>query len=114
MVVSLVASLFVIGVQAITNLREGHLDSLAFLNVNGFSAAPILFILCAAIIVIVIKRSFGISRWHGPADSIYAAHRTDNELDVKSGIGSTLAAFVSASGGALLVNMALWCISAQQ
>lgn len=100
LVVSLVASLFVIGVKAITNFREGHLDSLAYLDVYGFSAAPVPFILCAAIIVIVIKRSFGISRWHGPADSIYAAHRTDNELDVKSGLGSTLAAFVSASGGA--------------
>ncbi|MEK9962053.1 MAG: chloride channel protein, partial [Rhodobiaceae bacterium] len=49
---------------------------------------------------LVVRRVFGISRWHGPADSIYAAHRTDNELDVKAGFGSTLAAFISASGGA--------------
>ena len=38
--------------------------------------------------------------WHGPADSIFAAHRTDNDLDVRAGLGSTLAAFISASGGA--------------
>ena len=44
--------------------------------------------------------SFDIDRWHGPADSIYAAHRTDNELDLRAGIGSTLAAFISLGGGA--------------
>ena len=54
----------------------------------------------AAGLILVVRRLFGISRWHGPADSIYAAHRTDNELDVRSGFGSTLAAFISASGGA--------------
>ncbi len=34
------------------------------------------------------------------ADSIYLAHKTDNETDVRVGIVSTLAAFFSASGGA--------------
>ena len=28
-------------------------------------------------------------RWFGPADTIYTAHRTDNELDIKAGFGST-------------------------
>ena len=46
------------------------------------------------------KTRFPYYRWHGPADSIYAAHRTDNELDVRAGFGSTIAAFISASGGA--------------
>ena len=50
--------------------------------------------------MIGVRKLFGITRWHGPADSIFAAHRTDNELDVKAGFGSTLAAFISASGGA--------------
>ena len=56
--------------------------------------------LLAACLILVVRRIFSISRWHGPADSIFAAHRTDNELDVKSGFGSTIAAFISASGGA--------------
>ncbi|MEK9556391.1 MAG: chloride channel protein, partial [Gammaproteobacteria bacterium] len=43
---------------------------------------------------------FDISRWHGPADAVYACHRTDNELDLKRGIGSTFAALVSLCGGA--------------
>ena len=63
-------------------------------------AAPLLSLVIAAGLILVIRRVFGISRWHGPADSIYAAHRTDNELDVRAGFGSTLAAFISASGGA--------------
>ena len=47
-----------------------------------------------------VRRLFDISRWHGPADSIFGAHRLDNEIDVKAGIGSTLAAFISLAGGA--------------
>ena len=54
----------------------------------------------AAIIISLIKTSFKVARWQGPADTIFAAHRIDNELDVKTGIASTLAAFVSAAGGA--------------
>ena len=51
-------------------------------------------------IILIIRRLFSIERWHGPADSIYAAHRTDNELNLKAGFGSTIAAFVSAGSGA--------------
>ena len=35
----------------------------------------------------------GIGRWHGLADGI-RAHRTDNELDIRAGFGSTLAALL--------------------
>ena len=66
----------------------------------SISAGPLISLLCAAGILILIKSVFGIARWHGPADAIHAAHRSDNELDVRSGFGSTLAAFMSASGGA--------------
>ena len=38
--------------------------------------------------------------FQGIADSIFYAHRPDNEADIKSGILSTLAAFISAGGGA--------------
>ena len=50
--------------------------------------------------ILLVRHFFSIDRWHGPADSIYAAHRTDNELDVKKGFGSTIAAFISAGSGA--------------
>ena len=54
----------------------------------------------AAFLLWGVRRMFGIKRWHGPADSIFGAHRLDNEIDVKAGVGSTIAAFVSLGGGA--------------
>jgi CIC family chloride channel protein len=100
LMMALVTNGFVIGVRNLTHLRE-NLDLLEFtLGDMTLSLAPLVAILMAALGIIIIRNVFGITRWHGPADSIYAAHRTDNELDVKAGLGSTLAAFVSASGGA--------------
>ena len=100
LVMSIVSNGFVIGVKSLTEWREAF--SFGRLSLGGLdiSLAPLLSLVIAACLILVVRRVFGISRWHGPADSIYAAHRTDNELDVKSGFGSTLAAFISASGGA--------------
>jgi len=100
LVMSLVSNGFVIAVRWFTNLRETQLAAALYLDGLQITLAPLLCLLVAAALIIVIRRAFGITRWHGPADSIHAAHRTDNELDVRSGLGSTLAAFVSASGGA--------------
>ena len=41
-----------------------------------------------------------LPRWFGPADTIYAAHHKAGILDLKGGFGSTLASFISISGGA--------------
>ena len=91
---------FVMGVGAIASQRDQW--DIMTLDVSGMtlSLTPLIAMLIAAGGIILIRRMFSITRWHGPADSIYAAHRTDNELDIKAGLGSTLAAFVSASGGA--------------
>src|SRR6056300_43565 len=91
---------FVMGVGAIASQRDQW--DIMTLDVSGMqlSLTPLIAMLIAAVGIIFIRRMFSITRWHGPADSIYAAHRTDNELDIKAGLGSTLAAFVSASGGA--------------
>ena len=61
---------------------------------------PMIWLIVAALLLWVVRRLFDIGRWHGPADSIFGAHRLENEIDVKSGIGSTVGAFVSISGGA--------------
>ena len=58
----------------------------------------------AGLVIYAIKIGLNVARWHGPADTIYGAHRPDNELDVKDGLGSTLAAFVSASVERLSAN----------
>jgi len=98
--VSLVASLLVHCVKVLSDHRiwmSGEFLKLP--GVNG-SLVPMLWLTVAALVLWGVRRFFGIVRWHGPADSIYAAHRLDNEIDVRAGIGSTLAAFISMSGGA--------------
>ena len=54
----------------------------------------------AAILISLIKKIVNVKEWHGPAETIFAAHRIDNELDIKTGVASTLVAFISAGGGA--------------
>ena len=94
----------VFGATAAHYFRTGiyfieQLVSTRFDNANRF-----ILIFCslsiAAVMISLIKAKFSLIRWHGPADTIFAAHRVDNELDIKSGIASTLAAFFSAAGGA--------------
>ena len=95
--VSLVANYFVMTVKWFATLR---LLSNSFFEMNGLSFAPILWLFLAVFTLYFVRKIFGIDRWHGPADAVYACHRTDNELDLKKGIGSTFAAFVSLCGGA--------------
>ena len=100
LVMSLVSNGFVAGVVWLTSLRETQLA--AWLGLEPVLAAmmPLICLLVAAFLILQVRRLFGITRWHGPADSIFAAHRTDNELDIRSGFGSTFAALISAGGGA--------------
>ena len=100
LVMAIVSNGFVLGVRALSSLREGRLFDLLRFGDLPVSFAPVVSLLIAVAAILVVRRVFGIKRWHGPADAIHAAHRSDNELDVKSGFGSTLAAFISASGGA--------------
>ena len=97
---SIVSNAFVIGVDFLFNLRHNFSFLDFFLFGKKISPTPLITLLVAVFLILIIRRIFSISRWHGPADSIYAAHRTDNELDVKAGFGSTIAAFISAGSGA--------------
>ena len=100
LVMAVVSNGFVLGVKTLSSLREEQLSELFRFGNLPVSFAPIVSLLVAVAAIMVVRRVFDIKRWHGPADAIYAAHRSDNELDVRSGFGSTLAAFISASGGA--------------
>ena len=51
-------------------------------------------------LIILVRKFLGITAWSGPADSIYAVQQSKEPLDIRVGVGSTLAAFISASGGA--------------
>jgi len=99
-IVSLVASLLVIFVKSLSEHRLWMGEEFLNLRDGGVSLVPMLWLIVAALMLWGVRRFFGITRWHGPADSIYAAHRLDNEIDVRAGVGSTLAAFISMGGGA--------------
>ena len=113
LVMSLTTNAFVEGVRALTAFRHSQIIGRVTVGGVDLSLSPVIGLLAAALLVIGVRKLFGITRWHGPADSIFAAHRTDNELDVKAGFGSTLAAFISASGGASVGSMGPLSISAQ-
>ena len=98
--VSLVASIFVAGLHFLVDQRHAMDGYLPTIQIAGGSLAPIFWLVGAAFLLWGVRRIFGIQRWHGPADSIFGAHRLDNEIDVKAGFGSTLAAFISLGGGA--------------
>ena len=94
------ANVFVNTVTLISSYRQEI--SLFSINLYGkeLNFFPILTLLIAAFLIISIKNIFKVDRWNGPADTIYAAHRTDNLLDIKVGYLSSLTALLSASGGA--------------
>ncbi|MGB1850699.1 MAG: chloride channel protein [Candidatus Micropelagos thuwalensis] len=97
---ALVSNAFVKGVIFLTSTyKSNHLLTFT-LQEHQFSLMPLVVIIFAAFSIIYVRKIFGLDRFYGPADSIYAAHRSDNELDVRRGFGSTLSAFISASGGA--------------
>ena len=54
----------------------------------------------AGIIVSIIFKLANLDRWHGPADSILAAHLPSQRPNTEAGLLSTLAAAISISGGA--------------
>jgi CIC family chloride channel protein len=97
---AIVSNLFVIGVYWFEQQREA--STLFSINIGDqlLSFSSVIFLWIAAAIVVALKVGFGISRWAGPADSIYAAHQINEPLDIKTGLVSTLAAFSAASGGA--------------
>jgi len=84
-VMAFVSNGFVLGVRWLTELRSA--TSFLIIDIAGvqLSFGPLFTLMLAAAAILGVRHLFGISRWHGPADSIYAAHRTDNELDVRVG-----------------------------
>ena len=90
-IVSIIANYFVLVVRWFANLRTDSSDVFQF---NGLSFSSILWLFTAVFILYFIRKACNIDRWHGPADAVYASHRTDNELDLKRGVGSTFAALV--------------------
>ena len=101
-IVSFVAQLFIISAKNIYNFIFNNKDFILSLDVGNISLNLIPFVICvpSSILVGFLMYYLKLPRWFGPADTIYAAHHRAGILDLKGGFGSTLASFISISGGA--------------
>jgi len=76
----------VFGATAAHYFRAGIHFIEQFVNTRFDNANRFILLFCslsiAAFIISLIKAKFSVIRWHGPSDTIFAAHRVDNELDI--------------------------------
>ncbi len=101
-IVSFVAQLFIISAKNIYGFIFHNKDFILTFDIGSTSINLIPLIICvpSSILVGLLMYSLNLPRWFGPADTIYAAHHRAGILDLKGGFGSTLASFISISGGA--------------
>ena len=60
---------------------------------------PAFFLFGSAGLILILRRALGIKRFHSPRETI-AAVQSEKPLDIKGGLGSTLAALIAVGGGA--------------
>ena len=93
-----------VGASAAHYFRVGIVlisDSFSQIISSSYGFFFYLFTLSIAVLLVHQVKKLNTGKpFQGIADSIFYAHRPDNEADIKSGILSTLAAFISAGGGA--------------
>ena len=101
-IVSFVAQLFIISAKNIYDFIFNNNEFIITSDIGGVSLNLIPLIICipSSILVALLMYFLKLPRWFGPADTIYAAHHKAGILDLKGGFGSTLASFISISGGA--------------
>lgn len=99
LVLAIAANALIQGVGIASEYR--NLNSWAVFELQGsiYSYSSIIFLLLAAAILKFLQVILNIRSWGGPADSIYAAHNPNPELNIKKGFGSTISAFIVASSG---------------
>ena len=102
LVVSIVAQLFILSAKNLYQFFYNNPENYFIINVNNLdlNISSILICTLASLIVCLLIKFKNIDRWHGPADTIYAAHQKKGILDTEKGFLSTLGAFISISGGA--------------
>ncbi len=101
LIIGVIASFAVQGFIAFIGLSSRYLrgDGELFLGLPSeilIIAGPVI----AGLIVGIILKLTSIKRWHGPPDSILAAHSPNARPDTEAGLISTLASAVSLAGGA--------------
>ena len=102
LIVSAVAQVFIITAK---NVYEFIFNNDAFvltidIGNTSLNLVPLLICIPSSLIVGLLMYYLKLSRWYGPADTIFAAHHRAGSLNLKGGFGSTLASFISISGGA--------------
>ena len=100
LIASVVANAFVEGARWFEGNQAA--DGMFSTTIAGMDVSFKIFFTmgCAALLIILVRKVLGITAWSGPAESIYAVQQSKEPLDIRVGIGSTIAAFISASGGA--------------
>ena len=101
-IVSFVAQLFIISAKNIYEFifsNDQFTLSILIWNIE-LNLIPMIICIPSSILVASLMYYLKLPRWFGPADTIYAAHHRAGILDLKGGFGSTLASFISISGGA--------------
>ena len=100
-IVSIVAQLFsLIAKEVFELIQSGKILNFFLTDEYQISLFPLIACLIAGLLIGLLIKIFDVDRWHGPADTIYAAHQKAGSLDVKRGFLSTIASFFSISGGA--------------
>ena len=96
------AQLFIIIVKNLYSFIFENNNFTLNLDIGNISLNLIPLLICvpSSLIVGLLMYYLKLPRWYGPADTIYAAHHRSGALNLKGGFGSTLAAFISISGGA--------------
>ena len=97
---AILASVFVNGSKLVAGFWENGVESVKLLFIDTSVPPAVIGLALASLIIYLLRRSFGLDRFHGPADSIYAAHLTKSNIDLGKSLQSTLIAFISIAGGA--------------
>ena len=102
-IVSCVAQIFMYSGKKVFELLRSDVPY-EFLNFvlleQQYNYVPLIIGIIAALLIGLLIKYQKIDRFHGPADTIYAAHQIDGQLDVKKGFLSTLTSLISIGGGA--------------
>ena len=101
-IVSIVAQLLIIAAYNIFQYLFLNNNFSLRTNILGFELNLLPFLICfpASLLVGLLLKYSRLSRWYGPADTIFAAHHRAGTLDLKGGFISTFASCISLSGGA--------------
>ncbi len=101
-IVSIVAQLFIISAKNIYDFIFNNENFIITIDIGNLSLNLVPLVICvpSSLLVGLLMYKLKLPRWFGPADTIYAAHHHAGILDLKGGFGSTLASFISISGGA--------------